>query len=329
MGRALVLGVNGQDGSYLAQALLKRNDHVVGVGRQPDSRYVHDHPRFTYAAADLADERQVEALVRSIAPDRIYHFAAVHGPTGSGFSYEPVFAEMLRVNVTALHVALEYARTCNPGARIFYAGSSKVFPNPLAGQIDETTPTQVSCLYSLGKLAARDLMQVYLRDHDIHATNLILFNHDSPRRPRDYLLPMIAHTIARAKVDPRHVLRVRTLDFWADWSAADELMEIVADLGSAPFAPDVILASGHAVYARDVVAALFAGHGLKAEDHIVEGQPTRSQASAGFQVRIDRLERLARRPSKTVFDVINALIDAQPAVPRPDGIKTLPAKCEA
>ena len=111
---------------------------------------------------------------------------------------------MLRVNVTALHVALEYARTCNPGARIFYAGSSKVFPNPLAGQIDETTPTQVSCLYSLGKLAARDLMQVYLRDRDIHATNLILFNHDLPRRPRDYLLPMIAHTIARAKVDPMH-----------------------------------------------------------------------------------------------------------------------------
>jgi len=124
-------------------------------------------------------------------------------------------------------------------------------------------------------------------------------------------------------------LRVRTLDFWADWSAADELMEIVADLGSAPFAPDVILASGHAVYARDVVAALFAGQGLKAEDHIVEDLPTRSQATAGFQVRIDRLERLARRPSKTVFDVINALIDAQPAVPRPDGIKTLPAKCEA
>ena len=76
---------------------------------------------------------------------------------------------------------------------------------------------------------------------------------------------MIAHTIARAKVDPRHVLRVRTLDFWADWSAADELMEIVADLGAAPFVPELILASGKAVYARDAVAALFAGHGLKAE----------------------------------------------------------------
>ena len=142
MGRALVLGVNGQDGSYLAQALLQRNDHVVGVGRQPNSRYVHDHPRFSYAAADLADERRIEALLRSVAPDRIYHFAAVHGPTGSGFTYEPVFADMLRVNVGALHVALEYARTCNPSARIFYAGSSKVFPGPLIGQIDESTPTQ-------------------------------------------------------------------------------------------------------------------------------------------------------------------------------------------
>ena len=325
MGRALVLGVNGQDGSYLAQALLQRNDHVVGVGRQPNSRYVDDHPRFTYTAADLADERQVEALIRAVAPERIYHFAAVHGPTGSGFTYEPVFADMLRVNVGALHVALEYARAHHRRARIFYAGSSKVFPGPLAGQIDESTPTKVSCLYTLGKLAARDLMRLYLRDHDIHATNLILFNHDSPRRPPDYLLPMIAQTIARAKVDPRHVLRVRTLDFWADWSAADELMQIVADLSAAPFVPELILASGKPVYARAAVAALFASHGLKAEDHIVEDQPSRSQASAGFQVRIDRLESLARRPSKTIFDVVNELIDALPANQKADGVTALSA----
>ena len=325
MGRALVLGVNGQDGSYLAQALLQRNDHVVGVGRQPNSRYVDDHPRFTYTAADLADERQVEALVRAVAPERIYHFAAVHGPTGSGFTYEPVFADMLRVNVGALQIALEHARNRNRSARIFYAGSSKVFPGPLAGQIDESTPTKVSCLYTLGKLAARDLMRLYLRDHDVHATNLILFNHDSPRRPRDYLLPMIAQTIARAKVDPRHVLRVRTLDFWADWSAADELMQIVADLSAAPFVPELILASGKPVYARAAVAALFASHGLKAEDHIVEDQPSRSQASAGFQVRIDRLESLARRPSKTIFDVVNELIDALPANQKADGVTALSA----
>jgi GDPmannose 4,6-dehydratase len=324
MARALVLGVNGQDGSYLAQALLARGDQVVGVGRQAASRYVQDHPRFTYTAADLADERQVAALVRSVEPECIYHFAAVHGPTGSGFTYEPVFADMLGVNVAALHVALEYARTRNRGARIFYAGSSKVFASPLAGRIDETRPMQVSCLYSLGKLAARDLMRLYARDHGVQATNLILFNHDSPRRPADYLLPMLAQTIARAKVDPRHTLRVRTLDFWADWSAAEELMEIVADLSAAPFAPEVILASGQAVYARSAVAELFASHGLKADDHIVEDRPTRAQASAGFQVRLDRLEELARRPSKTMFDVVSELFEAQPADRAGERVQALP-----
>jgi GDPmannose 4,6-dehydratase len=299
MTRTLVLGVNGQDGSYLAQALLKRGDQVVGVGRQATSRYVHDHPRFTYAAADLADEPQVEALVRAVAPERVYHFAAVHGPTGSGFTYEACFADMLSVNVTALHVALEYARTLNPGPRIFYAGSSKVFASPLAGQIDEASPMQVSCLYSLGKLAARDLMRLYARDHGIEATNLILFNHDSPRRPTDYLLPMLAQTMARAKVDPNHMLRVRTLDFWADWSAAEELMEIVADLSTAPYVPEVILASGRAVYARSAVAA-------------------------GFQVRLDRLEGLARRPTRTMFDVVNELIAALPADRTAGGVHGLP-----
>ena len=318
MGRALVLGVNGQDGSYLAQALLKRSDYLVGVGRQANSRYVHEHRRFTYVAADLTDERQVDALLQTVAPVRIYHFAAVHGPTASGFTYEPVFADMLSVNVAALHVALEYARRCKPDARIFYAGSSKVFPGPLAGHIDESTCMQVSCLYSLGKLAARDLMRLYLQDHAIRATNLILFNHDSPRRPPDYLLPMLAQTIARAKIDPRHVLRVRTLDFWADW---DELMDIVADLGAAAFAPEIILASGQAVYARSVVTQLFARHGLQAEDHVIEDHPSRAQVGAKFQVRLARLESLARRPSKTVFDVVNALIDAPPAAQ--DGIGPL------
>jgi GDPmannose 4,6-dehydratase len=324
MARALVLGVNGQDGSYLAQALLRRGDRVVGVGRQATSRYVRDDPHFTYAPADLADERQVEALVRSVAPDRIYHFAAVHGPTGSGFNYEPVFADMLGVNVTALHVALEYARTRNPGARIFYAGSSKVFANPLAGPIDEASPMQVSCLYSLGKLAARDLMRLYARDYGIQATNLILFNHDSPRRPANYLLPTMAQAIVRAKVDRHHVLRVRTLDFWADWSAADELMDIVADLAAAPFVPELILASGEAVYARAAVSTLFARHGLKADDHIVEDRPSRSEEAAGFQVRIDRLEGLARRPTKTVFDVVNELIEAMPPIQDARGAEALP-----
>ncbi len=324
MARALVLGVNGQDGSYLAQALLKRGDRVVGVGRQATSRYVHDDPHFTYAAADLADERQVEALVRSVAPDRIYHFAAVHGPTGSGFTYEPVVADMVRVNVSALHVALEYARTCHPGMRIFYASSSKIFPSPLVGQIDESTPTKVGCLYSLGKIAAGDLMRLYLRDHNVRATNLILFNHNSPRRPAHYLLPTMAQAIARAKVDRHHVLRVRTLDFWADWSAADELMDIVADLAAAPFVPDLILASGKAVYARAAVSTLFARHGLEADDHIVEDRPSRSEEAAGFQVRIDRLEGLARRPTKTVFDVVNELIEAMPPIQDARGAEALP-----
>jgi GDPmannose 4,6-dehydratase len=326
MARALVLGVNGQDGSYLAQALLERGDQVVGVGRQATSRYPQDHPRFTYTAADLTDERQVEALVHSVAPERIYHFAAVHGPTGSGFAYEPVFADMLSVNVTTLQLALEYARTHNPDARIFYAGSCKVFSSPFAGQIDEASPMQVSCLYSLGKLAARDLMRLYARDHGIQATNLILFNHDSPRRPAEYLLPMLAQTIVKAKVDPRHVLRVRTLDFWADWSAAEELMQIVADLSAAPFVPEVILASGQPVYARSAVSALFAGHGLKADDHIVEDRPTQAQASAGFQVRLDRLEGLARRPRRTVFDVVNELIEALPADQAGEGAQVLPER---
>src|SRR4029077_16252515 len=119
-------------------------------------------------------------------------------------------------------------------------------------------------------------------------------------------------------------LRVRTLDFWADWSAADELMDIVADLAAAPFVPDLILASGKAVYARAAVLTLFARHGLEADDHIVEDRPSRSEESAGFQGRVARLGGRGRRPTKAVFDVVNELIEAMPPIQDARGGEALP-----
>jgi hypothetical protein len=101
-------------------------------------------------------------------------------------------------------------------------------------------------------------------------------------------------------------------------------MDIVADLSATPFASEVILASGQAVYARSAVAELFARHGLKADDHVVEDRPAQAQAWAGFQVRLDRLEGLARRPSKTGFDVVNDLIEALPVDRAADGVQALP-----
>lgn len=305
---SLVLGVNGQDGSYLAEALLRRGHQVVGVGRNAASRYVVPSAKFRYVELDLRDGAALGRLISEVEPDFAFHFAAVHG--SAGFQYEPVVADMFATNVVALHVLLEHARLYNKAMRIIYAGSSKIFPGPLRGEIDETSPVRATCLYSIGKIAARDLIMQYRVQHKVAATNLVLFNHESPRRPAQFLLPMIAKGIADAKANPAVKLRVQTLDFWIDWASAEEFTDIAAEIVEKSDADEFVLASGITHYARDIVHALFAAHGLNGNQSIAETLPRR-EAGPAFHVSLQKLESvLGRRPVRTVHEIVDEMIDA-------------------
>jgi GDPmannose 4,6-dehydratase len=306
---ALILGVNGQDGSYLAESLLRRGITVVGIGQRALSRHIAAHPGFNYAQLDLRHSDKLTKFVTQVAPDIAFHVAAIHGAVGAGFTYEKTWQDMMRVGVFSVHVLLEHARLRAPDMRIIYAGSSKVFPAPLSGMIDETTATRATCLYTVGKLAARDLMAEYRRAHGLKTTNLILFNHDSVRRPIEFFLPTIAKTILQAQSDRNHTTRVRTLDFRIDWSAADEIMDILVDMALQQSAPEeVVVASGKTVYARHVVSELFAMRGLEAERHLVEDLAP-SEPGPDFIVNIGRLaEASGRRPRKTVFDIVDGIL---------------------
>lgn len=307
--RALVLGANGQDGSYLCDALLRNGHQIVGVGRDSVSRYARPESRFRYRQLDLQDADALSKLVAHERPEACYHFAAIHGATGADFEYEEQWRSMMQVNVLSLHVLLEFARTSKPDLRIFYAGSCKIFPTPWSGVIDESTPTRVNCLYSIGKLAARDLMAQYRQKHGVQATNLILFNHDSPRRPPQYLLAKIARAIAEAKRQPQTSVRLRTLEFLIDWSSAEELMGIVAELHSAPFEPELVMASGRTVYARDTIHLAFARNGLDANRYVIEDLP-RGAPAHQFEVNLARLESVCRRPTRDILDVIDEMVAA-------------------
>lgn len=306
MPRSLVLGVNGQDGSYVAEALLRRGHEVIGIGRGGASRYVGSSPNFSYANLDLRDNDALAGFVAEARPDFAFHFAAVHG--AAGFHYEPVVADMLAVNVTALHVLLEHARREAPGMRIIYAGSSKIFPAPLAGVIDELTPARATCLYSIGKLTSRDLISFYRSQHGIAATNLILFNHESARRPARFFLPTIARGIAETLSNPRHSFRVHTLDFWIDWSAAEDIAELAVEIAERSDEGEFVLASGIVRHARLAVSELFAKYGLDAERHVLTSLEP-SDPGPSFSVSLARLERaIGRRPAKSLQDIVADMI---------------------
>lgn len=308
MVRALVLGVNGQDGSYLAESLLSRGYEVIGIGRNVTSRYLSGGSHFTYIMHDLRAGDSLVEVVRDVEPHEVYHFAAVHGATDAGFTYEAHWRDMMLVNVFALHVLLEHARIRSPNMRIIYAGSAKVIPPPFTGNVDESTPTRATCLYGIGKLASQALLFQYKEHHGIDCTNLILFNHDSARRPSQFFLPTMAKAIAGARRDKGYQVKIQTLDFRVDWSAADELMDIVADLGRIRGVPNLVVASGTTIYARAFAQELFARYGLDAHRHIVE-ELVPHDPGPEFRVCIDRLAHLTgRRPSKTAFDIVDNIL---------------------
>lgn len=307
MPRSLVIGVNGQDGSYLAENLLRRGYDVVGIGRDDASRYVAPSERFTYERADIGDLGSFDASVRRAAPDVAFHFAAIHG--ASGFVYEPVWRDMMAVNTLSLHVLLEHARLRNRSLRIVYAGSAKIFPTPLAGTIDEATPARATCLYGIGKIASRDLVMHYRDKHGVAATNLIFFNHESVRRPESYFLPTIARAIVGATRDRTYKTEVKTLDFRADWSAAVELMDLAVEIAERADVAEVVMASGKTWHGRVAVEQLFARYGLNARHHVVEVLP-RSDPGPEYRVGIDRLESAAgRRPRLSLFDIMGEMVD--------------------
>lgn len=219
MTRCLVLGVNGQDGSFLAEILRAERNLVWGLGRQSASRYLSEDASFHYIQCDLRDQAKLSAVLNETAPEEIYHLAAVHG--SSGFSYEPVWGSVLDVNVKSLHAVLEYSREQNRPVRIFYASSAKVFGTPLSGSISIESPKRPDCLYAVSKIAAENLLHYYRRVHGVQASIAYLFNHESVRRSAGYFIPAVMEVVRSALKRENFRTEIYTLDFYCDWDAPE------------------------------------------------------------------------------------------------------------
>jgi GDPmannose 4,6-dehydratase len=304
--KALVLGGNGQDGSYLTRALLARGHRVVGVGRQAQPRLAHVGA-FEHRELDLRDPSALAALLAGDAFELVLHFAAVHG-SAAGQRYEARFAEMLAVNVETVHVVLEHARL-HPGLRLLYASSAKAFGEPLPARIDESTPRRSTCLYGVTKNAAADLVAYYRSAHGVGASVAYLFQHESPLRPAEFFVPKLAGALAAAVAGSTERTAFHTLDFWCDWGSAEEYAEILVDAALAAPGEDFVLATGRTLHARDLASRLFAARGLRLEDHVVETSP--AAGGARYQVDAGKVRSLVgRAPQRTIESVIDELVDA-------------------
>lgn len=303
---ALVIGVNGQDGFLLAGKLLARGYRVVGAGRSAGPREPIVDSRFTYHRLDLRDENSLQALLLQVNPDVIFHVAAVHGP--SGFFYESVFRDALLANVASLHNILEHARLHNPALRIVYASSSKVFGRQMPQHVTEKSPMKTTCLYSLTKNSARELLHFYRDTHGIRSSVLFLFNHESKFRQKSYFIPRVVDGLNAALRKAQHALVVATLEFRCDWGAADEYMDIAVDISEKAIGRDFVIATGKTLVGRQFVQTLFDAHGLDYRSFIQEslsGVPL----PPDFRADVRGLElAIGRRPVRSIYDVCDEML---------------------
>ena len=312
---ALILGVNGQDGSYIADVLLERGVKITGVGRQPLSRWI-DPARFDYIHLDAADADALDGLLARVMPDHIYHMAAIHG--SAGHAYETVWRQALALNVGSVHTCLEHMRLRSPSTRLFYPSSLKVFGNPPPAEIDEATPRIGSCLYSITKNAATDLIHYYRAQYSAWACVAYYFNHDSPRRPDSYFLPRLAEQIAASLQPGEATPGVASLDFWCDWGSSREFMELTVDLLGLDAPRDVIMATGRPVYAADLARDLAESVGAD-----LPSLPPPAATAPPIRARLEALHTaVGRLPRRSALDVAQwILAERHGILSERDGLK--------
>lgn len=305
----MVLGCNGQDGTFLCRRLLHSGNHqVFGVDIGRYSRFQYDHHRFEYVSLDLGGpSRLLRELLASKRPQRIFHVAAVHA-SAERAAYEPVFETMLDVNVRTVHTVLEHLRNGDPCARLIYASSAKAFGSPLPKLVHESSPRISTCLYGTTKNAAGDLIRYYRGAHRTLASQLFLFNHESELRPSGFFIPKLVGILGAAERGERKLEHFQTLDFHCDWGSADEYMGIMIDLLERAAGEDFVVATGRTVHARALIEQLFAARGASMQDYVIEGKPTTD--APYYAADIEKLKSLGSPPSITIEELIAHLVAA-------------------
>ncbi len=307
---ALVLGVNGQDGTFLARHLVKKGFRVTGVGRQPQPREHFLSSQFSYEQLDLRQVAALGSVLDANKPDLIFHVAAVH--TSAGGHYEEIWHDALQVNVASVHAILEHLRERNPTGRLIYASSGKVFGEPYPLTVDEATPIKSNCLYSITKNTAFHLTNYYRRHYSLNASVVYLFNHESEFRPADYFIPKILAGLVSAKDNPKHVTEVNTLEFYCDWGSADEYMGLLVEMAELAPGEDFVLGTGTATYARKLVDQLFQRYGLEYQRHFVESGAAGASINKPYKVDTRKLqERIGRAPRQNIYDVCRIILEVK------------------
>ena len=268
MPTALITGITGQDGSFLAEHLVGLGYAVVGVTRQSSGdtagRLGSIRDRIELVGGDLLDQTSLLALVERTRPDEVYNLAA-QSFVPTSWRQPVLTGEVTALGVTRL---LEAVRLAHPAARVYQASSSEMFGKAQCVPQDETTPFYPRSPYGVSKLYGHWITVNYRESYGLHASSGILFNHESERRSPEFVSRKISHGVARIRHGVGRELRLGNLDARRDWGYAKDFVRAMHLMLQRDTPGDYVIATGETHSVREFAELAFAAAGLDWREHV-------------------------------------------------------------
>lgn len=316
MPTALITGITGQDGSYLAELLLDKGYDVVGMVRRSSTvnfeRIAHIQDRVEMVNGDLLDQVSLIDALKDHQPSEVYNLAA-QSFVQTSFSQPVLTGETTALGVTRL---LDAIRIVDPGIRMYQASSSEMFGKVREVPQTEQTPFHPRSPYGVAKVYGHWITVNYRESYDLHASSGILFNHESPRRGHEFVTRKISHTAAQIKLGMTDELALGNLDAKRDWGFAGDYVKAMWLMLQQDTADDYVVCTGETHSVREFCEVTFGHLGLAYEDHVViderffrpaevdllVGDAKKAEATLGWQ------------PETSFEDLVTSMVDADMAL---------------
>lgn len=312
MATALVTGITGQDGSYLAEFLLEKGYDVIGVVRRTShdsyERIGHMLERLTIVPADLLDQHSLTTVIGDHKPDEIYNLAA-QSFVPTSWSQPVLTGEFTALGVTRL---LEAVRLAHPAARVYQASSSEMFGKVRETPQREDTPFYPRSPYGVAKVYGHWITVNYRESYNMHCTSGILFNHESPRRGLEFVTRRVTDGVARIKLGMADKLTLGNLDAQRDWGFAGDYVEAMWLMLQQKEPTDFVIGTGVMHSVRDLVKIAFRHADLDWEQHVEIDEslirPTEVESLCADASKAQRV--LEWLPKMSFSELVAMMVDA-------------------
>ena len=309
--RALITGITGQDGSYLAEFLLDKGYDVVGMVRRSSTvnfeRITHLMDDVEFASGDLLDQMSMVEVLQKHRPEEVYNLAA-QSFVQTSFGQPVLTGETTALGVTRL---LDAIRIVDDSIRFYQASSSEMFGKVHEVPQSETTPFHPRSPYGVAKVYGHWITVNYRESYDLHASSGILFNHESPRRGLEFVTRKITHGAAQIALGQATELRLGNLDAKRDWGFAGDYVEAMWRMLQQEAPDDFVICTGVTHSVREFCELAFGRAGLDYEDHVVVDERFFRPAEVDLLVGdAAKAEAQLGWTSKTSFtDLVEMMVD--------------------